>query len=90
MVRRQSRFATRPEGRARPADVIGNAVHVMRIATVPPLRRATASRYARSVKRHHWLMLIAVLLFGAGWLVWNAVLVEQDVATPPAAAPPAR
>lgn len=55
-----------------------------------PLRRATAARYARNVKRHHWLLLVAVLLFGAGWLLWNVVLVEQGVATPPAAAPPAR
>jgi hypothetical protein len=45
------------------------------------------------MKRHHWLMLGAVAILVAGWLMWNALSVEEDLTAPggaPAAAPGAR
>jgi len=41
------------------------------------------------MKRHHWLLLAAAVLFATGWLLWNVVLVGQDIAGPPGAAAPA-
>jgi hypothetical protein len=34
------------------------------------------------MKRHHWLIVGAAAVFLVGWLLWNVVLVEQDVASP--------
>ena len=34
------------------------------------------------MKRHHWLILGAAAVFAVGWLLWNVLLVEQDVAGP--------
>jgi hypothetical protein len=36
----------------------------------------------RSMKRHHWLLLAAATLFVTGWLLWNVVLVDKDLAGP--------
>jgi hypothetical protein len=41
------------------------------------------------MKRHHWLLLGAVVLFLAAWLSWNALLVGQDVSVPAPAMPDA-
>jgi hypothetical protein len=45
------------------------------------------------MKRHHWLLVLAASLFVSGWLLWNALLVEEDLSGPgaesgPASAPP--
>jgi hypothetical protein len=34
------------------------------------------------MKRHHWLLVAAAALFLAGWLVWNVLLVEEDISSP--------
>lgn len=39
------------------------------------------------MKRHHWLIVIAVSLFAAGWLLWNVLLVDSDLSGPPMNAP---
>lgn len=41
------------------------------------------------MKRHHWLLVGAAAVLAAGWLLWNVLLVESDVATPPAREAPA-
>ena len=38
------------------------------------------------MKRHHLLLVVAIVLFAAGWLVWNVLLVDSDL--PPPGNPP--
>jgi hypothetical protein len=45
------------------------------------------------VKRHHWLLVGAAAILAVAWLVWNVLLVKEDIAPPvnqPAAAPLSR
>jgi hypothetical protein len=41
------------------------------------------------MKRHHWILVAAVVLFATGWLLWNVLLVGQDLAAPPGTPAPA-
>jgi hypothetical protein len=38
-------------------------------------------------ERHHWLLVGAAATFLAGWLLWNVLVVEEDLSTPAAMAP---
>jgi len=31
------------------------------------------------MKRHHWLLVGAAAILVAGWLLWNVLLVEEDI-----------
>ena len=35
---------------------------------------------ARGMKRHHKLLVAVAVLLAVGWLAWNVLLVESDVA----------
>jgi hypothetical protein len=41
------------------------------------------------MKRHHRLLVGAAAALAIGWLLWNVLLVESDVAPPPAMEAPA-
>jgi len=41
------------------------------------------------MKRHHWLLIGAAAILVVAWLVWNVLLVEQDVTEPGGTAPAA-
>ena len=34
------------------------------------------------MKRHHWLMVGAAGALLVGWLLWNVLLVEDDISAP--------
>jgi hypothetical protein len=34
------------------------------------------------MRRHHWLLVGAAAIFVAGWMLWNVLLVEEDVSAP--------
>ena len=57
-------------------------------------RHPTGARQETGLRAHHKLLVAVAAALALGWLAWNAMLVESDVATvaegQPAAAPQAR
>jgi hypothetical protein len=71
-----------------PRGAIYDAAATRRTPRIDRARSAAYRGWETTMRRHHWL-LVGAVIFILGWFLWNVLLVEEELSAPAATVPAA-